>query len=234
MVGRRDRFYKACTIYRPMLSIGTFLADYAPAPEDVAEVMEAATVNVGEAKSVASQALTQSNTAISDSATATTTANTAATNASTALKNATSAITTANTANSAISALTSSGTVRLKLNANGLLQSFNSGSTYYRVNPVVLIIKLKYNSSFGYETVYNPLGKSVSATRTGDGQYSIYHYLNHTYYTLSGSGHTETSGNLYMTVIGRYSTYTTIQTSDDSSCNELAEFIVTFFDYKSY
>ncbi len=67
-----------------------------------------------------------------------------------------------------------------KFTANGLLQSLN-GSTFYRVNPLVAIIKLAYNSaSTGYTPTYLYRIKgstSPTATREAAGNVLLKHYL---------------------------------------------------------
>ncbi len=68
-----------------------------------------------------------------------------------------------------------------KFKANGLLQSLN-GSTFYRVNPLVAIIKLAYNSavSDGYKATYLFRIKgstSPTAVREATGNVLLYHYL---------------------------------------------------------
>ncbi len=68
-----------------------------------------------------------------------------------------------------------------KFTANGLLQSLN-GSTFYRVNPLVAIIKLAYNSavSDGYKATYLFRIKgstSPTAKREATGNVLLTHYL---------------------------------------------------------
>ena len=75
-----------------------------------------------------------------------------------------------------------SGNALLKFGTDGLMQSLNGGSTYYRANPLYCAFKLVYKSatSTGYACtwVYNPKGLTLpTATRNSAGNITITHNL---------------------------------------------------------
>lgn len=122
----------------------------------------------------------------------------------------------------------------LKFGANGLMQSLSGSTTMHRANPLVLIVRLTYsNSKLTPTALYNPLGKSVSATRSGTGVYVITHNLNHTSYTVMGSG--LGSGNYcqYVTPYNITASTVTIFTSNNGGYREMSWADVFFYDYRT-
>ncbi len=92
-----------------------------------------------------------------------------------------------------------------KFTANGLLQSLN-GSTFYRVNPLVAIIKLAYNAAntSGYKATYLYRIKGSTeptTTREATGNVVLYHYL----YSNTGVSSYAAQGTYYCTGSTEYS-----------------------------
>ena len=113
------------------------------------------------------------------------------------------------------------------------MQSLNGGTSYYRANPLVLIVRLTYASSKITPTVlFNPMNKSVSATRSGTGIYTITHNLGHTNYSVLGS--CVNTNAMYVTVYTISTNSVVIHTSDDSTLNEIASADIFFYDYQTF
>ena len=86
------------------------------------------------------------------------------------------------------------GSAIIKLTANGLLQSLN-GSTFHRLNPLVMIVRFTYTKAGGgkitdQSAIYNPLNKAIGTISIkSTGYYSIPHNLNMAKHTLIGTAH---------------------------------------------
>ena len=93
-----------------------------------------------------------------------------------------------------------------KFTANGLLQSMNGSNTFYRVNPLVAIIKLAYNAATtsGYTAsyLYRIKGDTTpTTTREATGNVVLKHYLN----TNTGVSSYAAQGTYYCTGSTEYS-----------------------------
>ena len=130
------------------------------------------------------------------------------------------------------------GSAIIKLTANGLLQSLN-GSTFHRLNPLVMIVRLVYNtSSKSFTTklaVFNPLNKSVNALRTGEGSYTVTHNLGNASHSLIGTVRGYQGGKtLALSVQSIAANVDTFTTADNNTNNDFVEAYLHFFDYKTY
>ncbi len=99
-----------------------------------------------------------------------------------------------------------SSSALFKFTANGLLQSMNGGSTFYRVSPLVAIIKLSYNAAAtsGYNAFYLYKIKgstSPTAKREAAGNVLLTHYLS----TNTGVSSYAAQGTYYCTGSTEYS-----------------------------
>ena len=125
------------------------------------------------------------------------------------------------------------------VNNYGLLQSFNGGTSFFRVNPLVLIITLtKQSGSTTYtpNAIYNPLGKATpSVTRSAKGIFVVSHNLGNASHTVIGTAKNyEGEYVMYVTPYSIGTSTDTIYTADDSSKNDPDLVTLHFFDYKSY
>ena len=98
------------------------------------------------------------------------------------------------------------GNALFKFTANGLLQSLNGSNTFYRVNPLVAIIKLAYNAATtsGYTASYLYRikgGTTPTTTREATGNVVLKHYLN----TNTGVSSYAAQGTYYCTGSTEYS-----------------------------
>ena len=131
------------------------------------------------------------------------------------------------------------GNAIIKLTVNGLLQSLN-GSTFHRLNPLVMIIKVTYTKAVGkitsQEAIYNPLNKAIGTVSIkSQGYYSIPHNLGIAKHTLIGTAHGyEGTYNLYVSTISIGANTDEVKAADDSTPNHISEIWLHFYDYNTY
>ena len=131
------------------------------------------------------------------------------------------------------------GNAIIKLTANGLLQSLN-GSTFHRLNPLVMIVRFTYTKAEGKITgqsaIYNPLNKAIGTISIkSTGYYSIPHNLNMAKHTLIGTAHGyEGTNNLYVSTISIGANTDEVKTADDNTPNHISEIWLHFYDYSTY
>lgn len=119
----------------------------------------------------------------------------------------------------------------LRLTDNGL--AFQQGhSSWWRLNPLALIVRLTYNSGqFTASALYNPRNLSVAATRNSTGNVKFTHSLGHTDYTVVGNGCTTSPA--YVSFYDKTINYCTVIIQDDSSANDYSVEILVY-DYKKF
>ena len=133
-----------------------------------------------------------------------------------------------------------SGDTRLAFKEGaGLVLSYDGGAKYYKANPLVMIVRLVYDTSKKSFTtklaVYNPLGKSVDAQRTGEGSYTVTHNLGNASHSLIGTVRGYQGGKtLALSVQSIRATQDTFTTADDNTNNDFVEAWLHFYDYKAY
>ena len=120
-----------------------------------------------------------------------------------------------------------------KLTADGLLWNGNGGNTFYRVNPLVLIVEITYsNYAYNATVKYNPLGKSVSVTRNRLGVFTLTHKLGHTNYSVVGTGISLDGYGINVNVNTIGGATCGIRLFHDSDVD--GNVIIHIFDYKTY
>ena len=143
-----------------------------------------------------------------------------------------------------------SGSAIFKFNANGLLQSLN-GSTFFRVNPLVAIIKLSYNtatnSGYNATSLYRVAGSTAPyAVREAAGNVILYHKLKTntgvTNYTAQGTyyctGTTEYARTLMFDNVEADNMRVHFMTGNDhydpKNTGDVDYAMIFFYDYGTY
>lgn len=115
--------------------------------------------------------------------------------------------------------------------------SSSNSKTRWRMNPLVLILKVSYSSSaYTVEALYNPLGLSIpaSASRGDTGNVTVTHNLGHTsYHAVPVGVYSSITPYIKATVGTKTSSTVQLYLADDASTND-GNFEISFFDYKTY
>lgn len=141
-----------------------------------------------------------------------------------------------------------SGGCLLKFTADGLMQSLNGGSTFYRANPLVCAFKLIYNSAsstgYGYSWIFNPKGMNIAnVRREAAGNILISHAfgLGTSYYPQGAyvcTGNTEYARTLMFDNINSTSLRVHIMTGnshyDPQNTGGVDYCLIYIFDFKPY